>query len=113
MVGSTGEPGAVSSSSQQNRRQAGIATLHKKRIKPGTRLIREWHGEVHDVLVLEEGFAFRGRVHRSLTAIAREITGTAWNGHRFFGLRLSDARAEPVADVTAGSDHPATESADC
>jgi hypothetical protein len=57
------------------------------RLKPGTRLVREWHGESHTVIVLEAGFEWRGRQWRSLTAIAREITGARWSGPRFFGLK--------------------------
>jgi hypothetical protein len=52
----------------------------------GTRLIREWHGTVHEVEVLEDGYYWRGARHRSLSAIARAITGTRWSGPRFFGL---------------------------
>ena len=52
----------------------------------GTRLIREWHGTVHEVEVLEDGYLWRGERHRSLSAIARAITGTKWSGPRFFGL---------------------------
>lgn len=52
----------------------------------GTRLIREWHGTVHEVEVLEDGYLWRGARHRSLSAIARAITGTRWSGPRFFGL---------------------------
>ena len=53
----------------------------------GTRLVREWDGVAHTVTVLKDGFDWRGRKFRSLSAIAREITGTRWNGYRFFGLR--------------------------
>ena len=53
----------------------------------GTRLVREWDGERHEVTVVRGGFEYRGRRYRSLSAIAREITGTRWNGPRFFGLR--------------------------
>ncbi len=52
----------------------------------GTRLIREWHGTVHEVEVLEDGYLWRGARHRSLSAIASAITGTRWSGPRFFGL---------------------------
>jgi hypothetical protein len=52
----------------------------------GTRLIREWHGTVHEIEVLEDGYLWRGVRHRSLSAIARAITGTKWSGPRFFGL---------------------------
>jgi hypothetical protein len=67
------------------------------RIKPGTRLVREWNGDTYGVLVLEDGFAFHGKVHRSLSAIAREITGTNWNGLVFFGLKRRPVRCTPKA----------------
>lgn len=57
------------------------------RMKPGSRLVREWRGKTHDVLVLEDGFEWNGERRRSLSAIAREITGTHWSGPRFFGLK--------------------------
>ena len=62
--------------------------------KPGTRLVRVWQGETHEVTILEEDFAWRGRRFDSLSRIAREITGTRWSGPAFFGLndRKSDAR---------------------
>ena len=53
----------------------------------GTRLIREWDGAEHTVTVLKDGFDWQGRKFKSLSAVAREITGTRWNGYRFFGLR--------------------------
>ena len=56
-------------------------------IKPGTRLIRDWHGETHEVVVFDKGFHWRGGTYGSLSAIARKITGTRWNGHVFFGLK--------------------------
>jgi hypothetical protein len=52
----------------------------------GTRLIRVWHGTLHEIEVLEDGYLWRGERHRSLSAIARAITGTKWSGPRFFGL---------------------------
>ena len=52
----------------------------------GTRLVREWHGTRHEVEVLDDGYLWRGARHRSLSAIARAITGTQWSGPRFFGL---------------------------
>ncbi len=57
------------------------------RLKPGSRLIREWHGEVHQVMVRDNGFEYRSQRYRSLSKIAREITGTQWSGPSFFGLR--------------------------
>ncbi len=56
------------------------------RLKPGARLVREWRGEIHTAVVLEDGFEWRGRRWRSLSVIAREITGAHWSGPRFFGL---------------------------
>lgn len=58
-----------------------------RRIKPGAVLIREWKGERHQVTVLEDGFAYRGKPYESLSKIACLITGTHWNGPKFFGLR--------------------------
>ena len=53
----------------------------------GTRLMREWNGTEHVITVLKDGFDWQGRRYKSLSAIARAITGTQWNGYRFFGLR--------------------------
>ena len=53
----------------------------------GTRLVRDWNGERHEVTVVQGGFEFQGRRYRSLSAIAAAITGTHWNGPAFFGLR--------------------------
>ncbi len=55
-------------------------------LKPGGRLLREWNGVTHVVDVTEDGFVWNSRSHRSLSAIAREITGAHWSGPRFFGL---------------------------
>ena len=57
------------------------------RIEVGTRLVREWQGERHEVEVLEEGVLYRGEPLASLSEAARVITGVRWNGPRFFGLR--------------------------
>jgi hypothetical protein len=53
----------------------------------GTRLVREWDGVEHTVTVMKDGFDWQGRKFKSLSAVARAITGTQWNGYRFFGLR--------------------------
>ena len=57
------------------------------KIKPGTRLLREWHGTTHEVMATDKGYVWNGTTYRSLTAIARTITGTQWNGPVFFGLK--------------------------
>jgi hypothetical protein len=56
-------------------------------LKPGTRLVREWQGRTYEVLVLDGGFSWQGMSYRSLSALARKITGTAWSGPLFFGLK--------------------------
>jgi len=58
----------------------------------GTRLIREWQGVQHSVTVVNSGFEYDGRPYKSLSAIARSITGTRWNGWLFFGLRKQGRR---------------------
>ncbi|WP_026605909.1 DUF2924 domain-containing protein [Methylocapsa acidiphila] len=55
-------------------------------LKPGCRLIREWHGRSHTVTVLEDGFEYAGETYPSLTQIAKKITSAHWSGPRFFGL---------------------------
>ena len=65
------------------------------RLKPGSKLMREWRGRTHTVLVLEDGFEHDGKRFASLTQIARAVTGTHWSGPRFFGLagtQRSDGR---------------------
>jgi hypothetical protein len=56
-------------------------------LSPGTRLLREWQGQTHHVTVVERGFEYKGKVWRSLSGIARSITGTPWSGPVFFGLK--------------------------
>lgn len=64
-----------------------------RRIKPGSELVRTWNRMTYRVVVLEKGFAWEGRTFSSLSEIATEITGTNWNGPRFFGLRPSSGKA--------------------
>jgi len=66
--------------------------------KPGTRLVREWRGELHQVTVHNDGFDYRGAPYTSLSQIAREITGTRWSGPVFFGLRKAGVRSERPPD---------------
>jgi hypothetical protein len=54
---------------------------------PGTRLVREWKGVEHTVTVMHEGFDYQGQPYRSLSPIAKRITGTSWSGFVFFGLK--------------------------
>jgi hypothetical protein len=62
-------------------------------LKPGTRLVREWRGRTYEVLVLDDGFSWQGTPYRSLSALARKITGTAWSGPLFFGLKTTRSAA--------------------
>jgi hypothetical protein len=55
--------------------------------RTGTILVREWRGTTHQVAVVDDGFLWSGKTHGSLSSIARAITGTNWNGPRFFGMR--------------------------
>jgi hypothetical protein len=78
-----------------------LAKARKVSLRPGARLVRAWGGETHEVLVVEDGFLWRGRTWASLSVIAREMTGTHWSGPRFFGL--GKAKAEPTGgDATTG-----------
>jgi len=66
----------------------GKSTARRRaQVSRGVKVSREWQGAVHEVEVREDGFAYRGKTYRSLSSIAREITGSRWNGPRFFGLR--------------------------
>ena len=58
---------------------------------PGGRLLREWNGKTHVVDILDDGYRWKGDTYRSLSAIARAITGTRWSGPRFFGLKEDGA----------------------
>lgn len=88
------------SSHPLDKRLAQLAARHRTGSKPtvvalsfkiGSLLQREWHGERHQVEVVEGGYVWKGQNYKSLSAIAREITGSRWNGPRFFGLREDQA----------------------
>ena len=76
--------------------------------KPGTRLIRRWGREVHEVTILQEGYTYRGAVYRSLSEIARLITGTRWNGQAFFGQRARKGNRAECAGMSSDSEQPET-----
>ena len=57
-----------------------------RHVKPGARLLREWHGATHEVVMLDDGVLFHGKRYRSLSEVARMITGSRWSGPTFFGL---------------------------
>lgn len=60
--------------------------------QPGTRLVREWKGVEHTVTVLQDGFDYQGQPYKSLSLIAKRITGTSWNGLVFFGLKTQPTK---------------------
>jgi len=72
-----------------------------RRLKPGTILIREYGGERHTVTIVPDGYVWRGTTYRSLSTIARTITGTTWSGPRFFGVRKNDG-AEAIEQSQHG-----------
>lgn len=74
---------------QSSNMNAGKLNL-PRRIKPGSVLVREWKGATHKVTIRDLGFEYAGKAYPSLSEIARKITGTRWNGPRFFGLRSAD-----------------------
>lgn len=69
----------------------------KQLLKPGTILAREWNKSLHHVTVLRNGFAWNGETYTSLSATARAITGTNWNGYAFFGLKARRAKKDTDA----------------
>ena len=79
---------------QSLRTDGDIAKVRIVAMKRGATLLREWNGETHQVLVLNSGFQWRGGRWASLSAIAREITGTRWSGPRFFGLDRGPAQGK-------------------
>jgi hypothetical protein len=74
-----------------------------RRIKAGSVIVREYTGTRHEVFVVEGGFSSRGKTYPSLSAIAKEITGTRWNGPRFFGLRDDQDRSAAAGRAESGS----------
>jgi hypothetical protein len=62
----------------------------RSRIKPGTRLCRRWRGKMHEIFVTESDYEYLGARYRSLSEVARKITGTRWSGPAFFGLRKTN-----------------------
>jgi hypothetical protein len=72
------------------------------RVRQGAKLVREWQGETITVLVRDDGFEWRGRCWRSLSVIAREITGTRWSGPRFFGLAKPKRGDAAEREIAAG-----------
>src|SRR6185437_13367340 len=89
--------GGLSAATRRRLREIAMAVRNGDRsgvlggaqIKPGSQLIRQWHNTTHTVMVLDDGFALDGRTYKSLSAVAKIITGTNWNGYAFFGIKRS------------------------
>jgi hypothetical protein len=79
----------------------------RRRLKPGTVLVREYQGERHTVTVAPDGFVWREETYTSLSTIAHLVTGTNWNGPKFFGLRLASDKTrkaeESMPDISRRS----------
>lgn len=71
--------------------KTGGSNVTTGRIRPGTRLVRDWGGAAHHVLVLESGYLYRDRQYATLSQVARDITGAHWSGPRFFGTKREAA----------------------
>jgi hypothetical protein len=82
------------------RKNAGVLSSTPS-LKPGTRLVRSWRGTTHQILVLDNGFEFDGRLYKSLTQIAGDITGAHWSGPRFFGLLSRDRNKVAAGRIAA------------
>jgi hypothetical protein len=99
--------GGLSATTRRRLRQIAISLengnhklkVDQRPIKPGTRLIREWRGKTHTVSVAETGFEFQGSRYRSLSEIARLITGTRWSGPLFFGLKPGLTKTPGVSNA--------------
>jgi Protein of unknown function (DUF2924) len=70
-----------------------VHVVRECKIKPGTTLLREWHGVQYRLTILEDGVQFDGELYRSLSQVARKITGSRWSGPLFFGLKSARTEA--------------------
>jgi hypothetical protein len=85
---------------EELRDSGSILASHRQTFKSGTKLIREWKGKVHEVIVAGDGYVWAGKHYRSLSQIARSITGTRWSGPRFFGLEAEKQAATLATKAT-------------
>jgi hypothetical protein len=83
----------LSRAHQRNKRSAQLPAASTN-LRPGTVISKQWRGAQHLVTVLADGFQHQGKVYASLSQLAREITGTRWNGPAFFGLRKGHGRTD-------------------
>lgn len=79
--------GGLSPSESKSLRQSTLSSSQTTNLSAGSRLVRVWQGQTHQVTVLDSGFEYSGQHWESLSAIARAITGTRWSGPAFFGIK--------------------------
>lgn len=79
----------------------GRSSTPPRRLMPGTRLVREWQGVMHEVIVLPDGFLWQGATYSSLSTVAKAIAGTTWNGWVFFGAKPARKKIKPVGNDMA------------
>ena len=79
--------GGIDKATRQKLKRRGTIAAEGLHLGAGTKLLREWQGQIYEILVEEEGFRWNGQLYASLSAVAMAITGTRWNGPRYFGLR--------------------------
>ena len=82
----------------RRRKRSALLPAASTNLRPGTVISKQWRGAQHVVLVLAGGFQYQGKVYGSLSHVAREITGTRWNGPAFFGLRQGHGRTAEVGN---------------
>lgn len=87
--------GGLDAETRRRLRRGGAGATAADRLQPGVRLTREWKGVPHEVVVEEGGFRYEEQSWKSLSEIARHISGTRWNGPRFFGLRPDQQAKAP------------------
>jgi Protein of unknown function (DUF2924) len=94
--------------------EARIATTREgTKLQAGTLLAREWNGRLERVMILEKGVAWNGKTYCSLSQVAKAMTGTSWNGHRFFGLRTARSDRSGMVTPSSGDCDAASSSAPC
>src|SRR5207248_5796758 len=91
---------------QQFKETGAATTPPRPELKPGNRLVREWQGRTYEVLVLDDGFSWQGTHCRSLSAVARKITGTPWSGPLFFGLKQNRPATRSPSQIAYAPDEP-------
>jgi hypothetical protein len=91
---------------QQFNETGAIRRRARLELKSGTRLVREWQGRTYEVLVLDDGFSWQSTYYRSLSAVARKITGTAWSEPLFFGLKQNRSATQSPSQIAYAPGEP-------